>query len=257
MRVLEWNIWLGGRDPENLAMTTELIASLDPDVFLSIETYGAAERILAALPGHTGVRVTSGPRDNLWIFTRLPITHVYGKPHGTLVDDFRFGGLRAELPEGGEASFFVTWLSFTEPWLGDLVADKAPWEQVLAAEERQHAEITDILEHQLPALLGEHDGPVILGGDFNALSTSDWPGLRTTEVMTGAGYTDTFRAMSGDPGHTWSTQPDRAHIPIPERIDYVFAKGLAPKASFTVSERLPGHPEGPFYSDHAALVTDF
>lgn len=257
MRVLEWNIWHGGRDPDNLAMTVDLIAAVEPDVFLCVETYGAADAILAGLPGYTATRVTSGPRDNLWIFTRLPVLHVYPPPHGEVVNDFRFGGIRVAGPGERAVNVFVTWLNFTEPWLGDLIDTGAPAEQVLEAERVQLRELTDIVHEQLPRMLAGDTDPVILGGDLNALATSDWPFLRTTRVITEAGFTDTFRAVSAEPGHTWSTQQDRAHITIPERIDFIFAKGLRVRDSRVIDRRLPIHPPGPFYSDHAALVTDF
>ncbi|MFD9945955.1 endonuclease/exonuclease/phosphatase family protein [Nonomuraea sp. NPDC059023] len=254
LRVLSWNIWDGGR--ADLPLIVEQVAAVAPDVFCSIETYGAAETILHGLPGYTGTRITARDRDNLWIFSRLPVTHVFPPSF----DDFRFGGIRVALPglSGGvEVNVFITWLNFSEPWLGDVIASGASPEAIRQAERVQLAELNRIAGEELPRLLDGDRSPVVLAGDLNVLPAADWPHLRTTQILVDAGYTDTFRAVSQDPGHTWSTQPDRAHVKIPERIDYIFTKGLKVADSRIITERLPHHPPGPFYSDHAALVTDF
>lgn len=277
MRVLSWNIWDGGR--ADLPLIVEQVAAVAPDVFCSIETYGAADTILGGLPGYTGTRITARDRDNLWIFSRLPVTHVFPPSF----DDFRFGGIRVALPGvsgpqglsgdsglsghpgfsgdsglfgGVEVNVFITWLNFSEPWLGDVIASGASPEAIRQAEQVQLSELSRIVGEELPRLLDGDRSPVVLAGDLNVLPASDWPHLRTTQILVDAGYTDTFRAVSQDPGHTWSTQPDRAHVNIPERIDYIFAKGLEVRHSEVVSDRLPHHPPGPFYSDHAALITD-
>ncbi|MEV4888025.1 endonuclease/exonuclease/phosphatase family protein, partial [Nonomuraea sp. NPDC055795] len=250
-RVLSWNIWDGGR--ADLPLIVEQVAAVAPDVFCSIETYGAAETILRGLPGYTGTRITARDRDNLWIFSRLPVTHVFPPSF----DDFRFGGIRVSSPGGTEVNVFVTWLNFSEPWLGDVIASGAGPEAIRQAERVQLSELGRIVGEELPRLLDGDPSPVVLAGDLNVLPAADWPHLRTTQILVDAGYTDTFRAVSHDPGHTWSTQPDRAHVRIAERIDYIFAKGLKVAGSRIIAERLPHHPPGPFYSDHAALVTDF
>ncbi|WP_157249159.1 endonuclease/exonuclease/phosphatase family protein [Nonomuraea typhae] len=232
MRVLTWNIWNGGRD--DLPLIVEQVAAVAPDVFVCVETYGAAPAILAGLPGYTGTRITARDRDNLWIFTRLPVTHVFPPSF----DDFRFGGIRVS----PGVNVFATWLNFSEPWLGDVLAAGGDGR---ADERVQYAELSRIVHEELPRLLDGHSGPVVVAGDLNVLPAADRPQLRTTRILEDAGYTDTFRALSADPGHTWSARPD---LPLAERIDYIFAKDLKPLRSWTLTRRL---------SDHAALVTDF
>jgi endonuclease/exonuclease/phosphatase family metal-dependent hydrolase len=51
---------------------------------------------------------------------------------------------------------------------------------------------------------------------------------------------------------------DYSSMITPDRIDFIFAKGssIRVEGSHIVDERLKRHEPGPFYSDHAAVVTD-
>ncbi|GGM46454.1 hypothetical protein GCM10012275_16870 [Longimycelium tulufanense] len=299
VRVLEWNIWHGGKDPavggaQNLPRLIDQLVALQPDVFFAIETYGSAEEIRTGLSRRAGkgvysaTRITSGASDNLWIFTHYPVVEVYPKPTGSVVSDFNLGGVRVRLPNGRQLNLFDTWLSYSNPWIGDLVdenahnvrAGKKPphsTADVVAAEEsRQLPNITDIVDVQLPRMLRGNTDPTVLAGDLNTVPSHDWEQgwagcrdhfgmafpLRTTKKLTDAGFVDTFRAANPDvcsaPGRTWSPQPEYDHMIMPDRIDFVFAKGrtVSTTRSFVVGQRLPQHGPGRFYSDHAAVVSD-
>ncbi|MFF5209209.1 endonuclease/exonuclease/phosphatase family protein [Streptosporangium sp. NPDC000396] len=297
VRVLAWNIWHGGKDPAvggeaNLPLLIDQLADIAPDVFLSIETYGSAEDLRAGLSAeagkgeYTATRITSRTNDNLWIFTHYPITQVYPKPVGGIINDFYFGGIRVKLPSGREANFFDTWLNYSDPWVGDMIDANAaaiqkgeaqPYtaEQVVKGDTQvQLPQITDIIHNHLPAMLAGNTDPVILGGDFNTLPAADWTrggahchyglsyDLQATDVVTDAGFVDTYRAANRNvcksPGKTWSPQPDYDYMITKDRIDFIFAKGTGVKVrdSFTVDQRLASHGPGKFYSDHAAMVTD-
>ncbi|UQA92030.1 endonuclease/exonuclease/phosphatase family protein [Streptomyces halobius] len=299
MRVLSWNIFHGGKDAElggaeNLPRVIDQLVDIAPDVFFSIETYGSAEDIRTALSAragkgrYTAVRVTSGSSDNLWVFTRYTVVTTFPKPTGNAVSDFNIGGARVQLPSGRKVNLFDTWLSYTNPWIGDMIdtnahdlqAGRTPRytrQQVAAAEAgAQLPQIRDVVHRQVPAMLGGNTDPVLLAGDFNTVPAVDWNGrwahcadhfgmsyeLRTTEVLADAGFRDTYREANPDvcaaPGRTWSPQPEHASLITPDRIDFIFAKGapVQVRGSYTVDERLPQHEPGRFYSDHAAVVTD-
>ncbi|GAA2795846.1 hypothetical protein [Nonomuraea dietziae] len=95
-----WNIYKGGHGigAGNLPHALDQLVELRPDIYLAVETYGSGEAIREALSrgaGHgryTGVQITDRPagKDNLWIFTHLPVAHVYPKPAGgTHITDFK------------------------------------------------------------------------------------------------------------------------------------------------------------------------
>ncbi|MEV3988558.1 endonuclease/exonuclease/phosphatase family protein [Streptomyces sp. NPDC049837] len=298
VRVLAWNIFHGGRNDglggaENLPRVVDQVVAIAPDVFFSVETYGSADVIREGLTQRAGkgaysaTRITAGRSDNLWIFTRYPVTKVYPKPSGGVVGDFHFGGVRVELPSGRQVSLFDMWLGYTNPWIGDMVDANAvavragrpvpysPAEVRDAESGAQLPQVTDIIREQLPAMLAGNTDPVILAGDLNTLPAADWTSryagcpdhfglryaLRATKVVTDAGFTDTYRAANPDvcaaAGRTWSPLPEYDYMITPDRIDFVFARGagVSVAGSHTVDTRLPQHGPGPFYSDHAAVVT--
>ncbi|WP_018351685.1 endonuclease/exonuclease/phosphatase family protein [Longispora albida] len=299
VRVLAWNIWHGGQDPAvggaaNLPRVVDQLVAISPDVFFAVETYGAADAIREGLTARAGkgaysaTRITSSSSDNLWIFTRYPVVKVYPKPSGSAVTDFNFGGVRVALPNGRQLNLFDTWLSYTNPWIGDMIDTNATdavagrratyaARKVAGAESRaQTPQLTDIVRNQLPLMLAGDTSPVVLAGDFNTVPAADWAPawsrcarhyglgyeLRTTTVLTETGFTDTYRAANPDvcthPGRTWSPQPEYGYMITDDRIDFVFTRGagVTVTASTTVDSRLPEHGPGRFYSDHAAVVTD-
>ncbi|CAL99404.1 endonuclease/exonuclease/phosphatase family protein [Saccharopolyspora erythraea NRRL 2338] len=295
VRVLTWNILHGGREygPRNLPNLLDQVVAVRPDVFFTVETYGSGpdiERALTERAGkgaYTGVRVTDRPpgEDNLWLFTRFPVSHRYPAPHGGVVDDFNFGGARVRLPDGAELNLFTVWLPYSDPWNGYLVDDNAAairtgvpprhsGADVQRAETEQQRHIDDIVRTQLPAMLGGNTDPVLMGGDFNTLAAHDWRPehaacsghlgmsypLGATAAVTAAGFADTYRTAHPDvcaePGSTWSPQPAERMI-TPQRIDFTFARGdVRVERSEVIDQRIPEHGPGVFYSDHAAVLTD-
>ncbi|WP_326808880.1 endonuclease/exonuclease/phosphatase family protein [Streptomyces sp. NBC_01186] len=303
MRVLSWNIRHGGEDRvlggrKNLRLLLDQVVALKPDVFFAVETYGSGDAVRRALTERAGkgtyraVQVTGGGqgpnKDNLWIFTRYNVVKVFPEPRRRVAaTGFNTGGARVALPNGRRLNLVDTWLSFSRPWIGNMVNNNAKAAkagrpllhtraQVAAAERhRQSPQLRNILSHQLPFMLEGDHSPVLMAGDLNTVPASDWSAewarcprhyglsyaLRTTRMITDAGFRDTYRAAHPNvcthPGSTWSPLK-RHHRVTPERIDYIFAKGrgLRVNRSFTVDKRLPSHPAGQFYSDHGAVVTD-
>ncbi|MEU7893199.1 endonuclease/exonuclease/phosphatase family protein [Nonomuraea sp. NPDC049152] len=296
LRVVTWNIYKGGlgAGADNLPHVLDQLVELRPDIYLAVETYGAGETIAQALSRragrgkYTGVKITDRPagKDNLWIFTHLPIVHVYPKPvGGQHVTDFNLGGVRVRLADGQQLNAFVAWLNYTDPWVGYLIDENAAGirsgltprhtaEEVVAADQRQTAHLREIVDQHLPAMLAGNADPLVLGGDLNTVPAEDWSAtwaaapnhfgmsypLTATKVATDAGFVDTFRAAHPDAGavegRTWSPLPTERLI-TPQRIDMIFAKGaVTVDGAQVVDQRMRRHGPGTFYSDHAAMVTD-
>lgn len=241
---------------------------------------------------YTGVKVTNEPRhqpqnDNLWIFSRFPIVEQYPHIEHPRLSSFHFGGVKIQLPDGQEVNLFNTWLhhlegaySQTNKTVGEIIHGLPRTytsAELLATDLFRRVEMARIiLDEHLPVYLEGDDSPVIMAGDFNTLSHEDWsarfadaPGHAglvlpwpVTELMQQAGFTDTYRWANPDagrfPGSTWS--PHYGYGMAPGRIDYIWKSGgqIRILDSHTRDERLPGHeiPGFPFYSDHAAVVTD-
>lgn len=194
LSVLTWNIYHGGKDDDstdldNRDRVADYIAGYAPDVVLAIETYGAADTILAALNGavegriYEGIRITSSGDDNLWIFTHLPVLEVFDAPRSATISDFNIGGARLQLENNREVAVFDMWSSYTNPWIGDLIEDNAhdvragqqprhDAADVVAADQVQTQMVSEFLNY-----IDEHtrdDDLVVTGGDLNTVAAEDW-----------------------------------------------------------------------------------
>lgn len=286
LRLMVWNLCHGGRgvpDGDNRELMAEAIATQSADVICCTETDGATERIVAACrrvggSNYRGYRLAAdGVDDNLAIVTRLPLRARLPYPAGRTVDSHNLGGLLLELPGGGDIAVFDTWLRFDIDIVESLEAAadevttgraRARSDEALAVLELpQLANIEEILTDHLPRALPDGRIPVILAGGFNTESHLDAAGLelpyrpqwQVTRRLAKAGFIDAYRTAHPDPGRqpggTFDLlDPDQR---LPHRVDYAFASGgVEVSDAWLLDRRLPAHPPGPFYSDHAALVAD-
>ncbi|WP_062109243.1 discoidin domain-containing protein [Bacillus niameyensis] len=226
--------------------------------------------------------------DNLWIYSRYPIVEEYPVAHYSgLMNDFHFGGGKIALPNGQQVNVFNTWI-YHEDWawghtnttVGEikygLPRTYTNAEVVATDLVRRIKHIRTILNETIPAYLKDDSSPIIMAGDFNTLSHEDWserfadaPGHEglvlqwpVTQLMEEAGFQDSYRWAYPDagrfPGNTWS--PYHGNGLAPGRIDYIWTSGEQMRIldSTVLDKRLPEHQneEHPFYSDHAAVVTD-
>ncbi|BCJ36104.1 hypothetical protein Athai_36070 [Actinocatenispora thailandica] len=295
LRLMAWNLCRGGTGTpagDVLDQMTDLIGHLAPDVLCCVETEGATDRIVAGLhaaghPDYRGHRLAvDGTDDNLAIVTRLPVLDRLPAPAGRTVDSYNFGGLRLQLPDGGDVAVFDTWLRFDVAIADALEATVAEIvdgaertrndEQLALLELPQLANIEEILTEHLPAALADspagQDTPVLLAGGFNTESHLDLaagdpdyrrqvrPQWQVTARLAKAGFADAYRLAhpdpAADPGGTFDRPAGDQRLP--HRIDYVFVdeRRVRVRAAETVRRRLPCHGPGGFYSDHAALVVD-
>lgn len=191
--------------------------------------------------------------------------HLAGKGFVSDYASFHFGNLTqaiAAVLEIGDGrrltAVAVHWLACPE-WKGGAkdatalaaVASRRGFglEQIKAAREKMEEDVRlkrqeasrllEFIEKIVPA-----DGPVVIGGDFNA--GPDWESVR---MMKSAGFTDTFAAVGSGSGFTWDplrnanisryyaeeaelkkqrlydTYHDIDEL-IPRRIDYLWARGF-------------------------------
>lgn len=309
LKVMAFNIWHGGRLDEtddesaaaNVPQLVEFIGHEKPDLLFVVETYGTGHLIEQALNDSQpperpfrGVQLTRQPdrpnnKDNLWLFSWLPVAEVYPMAVTGVLTTFNFGGARLELPDGTDLHAFSVWLHHLDDPIrptAQAVLERVPGlqrsttaEQIVATDHLHRRPMATELLDRLRALVPDESATVILGGDFNTLSHVDWsadyaslPGhgelVLDWPVMKGfeaAGFTDTYRHANPDVArHPGDTRPGRARTYAPSRIDYILTRGerLRVVSSSPRARRLPHHRHGvlnelhPFYSDHAAVVTE-
>ncbi|MBW5486116.1 HAD-IA family hydrolase [Streptomyces bambusae] len=286
VRVMSWNLWLGGsRVDDHRDKQLKVLLAADADVVGLQETAVHAAPELAEALGWFHHRAG----ENLAILSRHPITQTLGDPD---VGFYGATGARIRLDEhpDGTPHELVLWtahLNYTpygpyDACFGGLT------EPELADRERESGrvrEIGQILAEMAPDLAAADRTPVLLTGDFNAPSHLDWTtaaaGLHgghgpvdwpVSRACERAGLHDSYRQAHPDPvaapGTTWSPvhprHEDGSGRPEPQdRIDFVLHAG----ARLTVLDstalatgRIAPWPDvagNDWPSDHAAVVTTY
>lgn len=272
LRVLEWNIWHGGRHlgPDGPRRVIELIAATRADVVTMQEAYGSQREIAVALGFDL---LTPGPTANLAIFSRWPLVKLPTKS-----SPFQSTLAAIELPIGRRVLLASWWLRYANrPGYADEQHlqpghDTAAW----VAEDLRlsTAEAAGILDADLePALadFGDTMLPVIIGGDFNSGSDLDWTAaaarwhggygpvpLPTSRLMRERGFVDSFRHLHPDE----VARPEGTFAVIyghmqHSRIDYIYHRGKNLRAVSSKIVRTAPEIDFVWPSDHAAVVTNF
>lgn len=259
VRAATWNIWHGGREDGvevGPARVAQILRDSGADLIALQETYGSGERLAAELGMHFLPRGT-----NVSILSRWPIIEEV-----SVHEPFKCVGAIIDTPLGPVA-FYSLWLPYdAEIW----EVGTRPLHDSEAMKAACASSAVDLaaIERAIRVRLGGSPharAPVILAGDFNAMShldyTSeaidqyhiviDWP---TSRVMCAAGFRDAYRDLHP----VVSRQRDRTWTPrFPEqeqdRIDFIHYRGGLRAIWASV---IDGHSEG-FPSDHAAVVVDF
>ena len=274
---MTWNIWLGGKGhgEHNVRRVLDTVAAVRPDVLVTVETYGIGPLIKQTLgPTHQAYQITRDQpegRDNLWIFTTLPVLAVHPLP-AKEVSGFNCGGVRLAVGESIEVDLLAVWLDYrpqVSRFMDVAIASNGDFDGSLVheADERRLSQVHAVLDY-VDSLAG--DRPVVLAGDFNTLSHLDWdtrwrsaPGHHglalpwpVSRALTGAGFVDAFRTAHPDagaePGTTFSPLHD---FPAPYRIDYIYTRGpIQVRDAWTIDQHPTDDAGQPFPSDHAAVV---
>lgn len=211
IRVYSANVWVRNTDVEAMRRSIE---AADPDVILLIEmgpaTRDQIDTLLAGYPYRTDTSVQGDLLNRAIIAARFPIEE-FGRRHD---------GLHAVMARGetplGPMTFIVTHL--TRPW---------PFEG-------QYGQISQVTS--LTARVTPLEGPVVIAGDFNSVTT----GRIGTMIREGM----ELNAAPGWPG-TWPSQ-----LPGPGRItiDQVYVT-----RDLAIRDRRLGQRNG---SDHMPVITE-
>ncbi|MFI5885537.1 HAD-IA family hydrolase [Streptomyces sp. NPDC051554] len=264
LRVLTWNLWLGGsKVDDHRTKQLKAIAETGADVVGLQETGGtAAEELAEALGWH---HHRAG--ENLGVISRHPITARFGDPD---VGFYGAAGVRIAVAEGREVDLWTCHLDYTPYGPYESAYDGLPAADLIAHEDVRLAQMRDTLSRIAEA--AEDAVPVVLVGDFNSPSHLDWPDVEwpVTKAAADAGLRDSYREAhpdpATDPGHTWSpihpVNEDGSGRPEPQdRIDYVLHRGLTVLDSRTfvvgTPSPWPDVSSNCWPSDHAAVLTVF
>ena len=260
-RVLQWNIFHGGRDDgekEGPQRVVDVIKSVRPDIIAMQETYGSGEFISEEL------RFKFHPRGtNVSIHSRFPIVEDI-----SVYKEFCCAGAILELPDKSKLAFYSVWLGYSKEIWKVGTREGLNKEQLIAACHASENDIAGILAGIKERLKDPKyaDIPVIIAGDFNSMSHLDyiektkdqhgfvieWP---TSLAVTAAGFKDSYRELHPEVNRskdrTWSPRfPEQQE----DRIDYIYYKGSTLHAN---DSRIEVSHTVKFPSDHAALITDF
>jgi PKD repeat protein len=269
LRVLAWNIWHGGRHlgNEGPSRVLELIQKTNADVILMQEAYGSQAFLARSL----GYRLhTPGPRDNLAIFSRLPL-----EPLPVRQSTFKSILAAVTMPNGRRVVVADWWLPFayrpnyvSHAWM---LPDQNPTRWIAEDRQLSTTDATLALDTDVGPAAGTPDAAVIIGGDFNSGSHLDWTAaaarfhggygpvaLPTSHLMAKRGYADTFRQLHSDE----VARPEGTYAVIfghlqHSRIDYLYSRGRGLRA--VASKIIRTSPDIDFVwpSDHAAVLTTF
>ena len=264
LRVLTWNLWLGGsKVDDHRTKQLKAIAETGADVVGLQETGGtAAEELAEALGWH---HHRAG--ENLGVISRYPITAHHGDPD---VGFYGGTGVRVRLDGGQEVDVWSVHLDYTPYGPYEACFDGLPAAELIAHEGVRLEQMREIL--RWIAESATEAVPVVLVGDFNAPSHLDRPDVEwpVTKAAADAGLRDSYREAHPDPaadlGHTWSPihplHEDGSGRPEPQdRIDYILHRGLTVLDSRTfvtgTPTPWPDVSANCWPSDHAAVLTVF
>jgi len=267
LKVMQWNIWHGGREAgetEGPGFVLDVIRQSGADIVAMQETYGSGEIISSGLGFHYLTRQPDENRNNnVSIHSRYPIIEDISVFH-----PFKCAGALIQLPDNSILAFYSIWLPYNEDIWVPGIRDTISTERMIAATQASADDLEKILKEIKLRLQDEkyNDIPVIIAGDFNAMShldyTSeardqyrfiiDWP---TCKILESEGFTDAYREcnpiVNRNLDRTWSPKfPEQEQ----DRIDFIFYRGNALKA--LNASVIQQHPIN-FPSDHAAIIATF
>jgi HAD superfamily hydrolase (TIGR01509 family) len=264
LRVLTWNLWLGGsKVDDHRAKQLKAITEAGADVVGLQETGGTAAEELAEALGWYHHRAG----ENLGVISRHPIIARFGDPD---VGFYGAAGVRIAVGEGREVDVWTCHLDYTPYGPYESAYDGLPAADLIAHEGVRLAQMRDALGRI--AEVGDDAVPVVLVGDFNSPSHLDWPDVEwpVTKAAADAGLFDSYREVHPDPvaepGHTWSpihpvNEDGSGRAEPQDRIDYVLHRGLdvLDSRTFVVGtpSAWPDVSGNCWPSDHAAVLTVF
>jgi exodeoxyribonuclease-3 len=267
LRVMSYNVFVGGAAYGPLSRTVGVIQAAQADVIGLQEIGGSAASIASSLGFYY-----YGFNSDTAIISRYPIAEVLNQ------------GVRLQLSPGQDAYIFNVHLAAYpyQPYdiRDGLITTEA---QAIAAANSARGGSTSALLNQMTPALGS-GSPVFLTGDFNEPSHLDWTqtaasaGLHfgkkvdwpTSHAIANAGMSDSYRVLRPNvitqPGNTWtpgSPAPNQDANEVFDRIDFVYYSGpnVNPTSvqtlGYNASDGSTDIAIQPYPSDHRAVVTQF
>jgi endonuclease/exonuclease/phosphatase family metal-dependent hydrolase len=267
LKVMTYNILLGGAQYGPLSRTVGVIQTAQADVIGIQEVRGSGQALASALGFYY-----HGFDSDLAIISRYPITQVLDE------------GVRLHLSSTQDAFLFdvhLTPFPYQPYDIRDgLITTEA--QAVAQAQATRGPEVPSLIKAMAPSM--STGVPVFLTGDFNEPSHLDWTqaaanaGLHfgkkvdwpASQAVVNSGLTDSFRQLRpdviNDRGNTWtpgSPAPTVDSNEVFDRIDFVYYAGqsVAPLQATTLGYNAndPDTDIGiqPYPSDHRSVVVKF
>jgi endonuclease/exonuclease/phosphatase family metal-dependent hydrolase len=267
LRVMTYNVWVGGVSNGRLPKTVEVIQTAGADV-VGIQEVGSSTQTIA---NALGFYYHNFDNDNA-IVSRYPITQILDR------------GVKIEISPGQEAFVFDVHLTAYpyQPYdiRDGLVTSEA--QAIAEAQATRGGSVSSLLSGMAPYLASGK--PVFLVGDFNEPSHLDWTqeaanaGLNfsmkvdwpASRAVSDAGLVDAFRALRpdeiNDRGDTWTPgypAPFVTEDEVHDRIDFVYSSpaNVAPVETlvfgYDVNDGSTDVQIRPYPSDHRAVVVEF
>jgi exodeoxyribonuclease-3 len=267
LRVMTYNILVGGAQYGPLSRTVGVIQTAQADVIGIQEVGGSAASIASSLGFYY-----HGFSSDIAIISRYPITEVLSQ------------GVRLQISPTQDAYVFDVHLAPYpyQPYdiRDGLITTEA--QAIAAANSTRGSSVSALISQMTPAL--NSGSPVFLTGDFNEPSHLDWTqaaanaGLHfgkkvdwpTSHAVVNAGLNDSFRQLRpdviNDQGNTWTPgypAPTVDANEVFDRIDFVYYAGInviplsAKTLGYNASDGSTDIAIQPYPSDHRALVTQF
>jgi len=267
VRVMTYNIFVGGAAYGPLSRTVGVIQTAQADIVGLQEVGGSTQAIASAL----GFYYHDFDGDNA-IISRYPITQILSR------------GVKLQLSPTQEAFVFDVHLA-PYPYQPYDIRDGFITSEAQAISQAQAARggsVTSLLNGMSSAI--GSGKPVFLLGDFNEPSHLDWTGdaanaglnfgmkvdWPASRAVTNAGLIDAFRELRpdeiSDPGRTWTPGYPAPNIDpgeVHDRIDFVYS---SPANVLPIEALVLGYDANdpntdigiqPYPSDHRAVVVEF
>lgn len=265
LRVMSYNIWVGGAATGPLSRTVGVIQAAQADI-IGIQEQGSNGQAIANALGFNYQSLGTSTA----ILSRYPILQTFDS------------GVKVRLSAQLEAYVFNVHLPPYEYQPYNIRDGFITNEAQAIAEAKATRNVTGVLNAMTPSL--NSGDPVFFVGDFNEPSHLDWTadaaaagmhfGMKvdwpTSRSVVNAGLTDAFRQLRpneiGDPGFTWTPgepaptiRPNEVH----DRIDMVYYAGddvtptLAQTLGYNANDGSTDIAIQPYPSDHRAVVVEF
>lgn len=260
LKVITWNMeWFPGKRPtasekeaaEHMKAGQEALKAMDPDVFIGVEVtdWNAFHEVCSVVPGLV-VHVVSSFRDpesgviraqQIGIASKLKCHGAWWETWKANVPNISRGFSFAALEDPSSKNLIMVYGNHLKSNRGSDSASGAKNVADMRAEQTRQ-----LLAHR-EEMVKAHEGKLIVGwliaGDLNTNHDGQFPQCKVLEMLTKAGFTNTWLDVPKEQRLTWRTEPGGKFQPT--TFDYILCRGYGDlKATvieqpMTVSDHLP------------------